>query len=128
MRTSSSCWLDLILVTALSSSTSSSTSVGSVETEEDEAVEALRDSNVDVVDALRESSEDAVDSFRESSGDASDSFRDSNPDDAVDVESRLWKGYFGQNGSFEVNGPLLGGNCEVDHTKGVSVNYKTDLD
>ena len=91
MKTSSSCWLDLILVTALSSSTSSSTSVGRVETEEDEA---LRDSNVDVVEALRDSSEDAVDAFRDSSDDASDSFRDSKSDDAVEVESRLWKKIF----------------------------------
>ena len=83
MRTSSSCWLDLILVTALSSSTSSSTSVGRVETEEDDVVEALRDSNVDIVDDLRDSSDDA-----------SDSFRDSKPDDAVEVESRLWKKIF----------------------------------
>ena len=94
MRTSSSCWLDLILLTALSSSTSSSTSVGRVETEEDDVVEALRDSNVDVVEALRDSSEDAVDAFRDSSDDASDSFRDSKSDDAVEVESRLWKKIF----------------------------------
>ena len=44
------------------------------------------------------------------------------------LKAACGKRYFGQNGSFVVNRPILGSNCEVDYTKGVPVDDEADLD